>query len=169
MSSQMESVTPDVSLPSDITYILEEFDTIVKNLALFKSNITELQQKIRNLEKNVRKEIKVIKKNVTKNKKKGNKNPSGFAHPTKISKELCEFMNINENSEIARTDVTKALISYIKEKNLQDSVNKKKICPDDKLKKLLGIETEDELTYFNIQKYMNKHFLHSKKNVNQEA
>ena len=110
MSSQMESVTPDVSLPSDITYILEEFDTIVKNLALFKSNITELQQKIRNLEKNVRKEIKVIKKNVTKNKKKGNKNPSGFAHPTKISKELCEFMNINENSEIARTDVTISML-----------------------------------------------------------
>jgi chromatin remodeling complex protein RSC6 len=75
-------------------------------------------------------------------------------------------MNKPEGSEIARTEVTKALVNYIKENNLielgEDSKNK--IVPDEKLKSLLGIHDEElnDLTYFNIQKYMNKHF-YSKK------
>ena len=70
-------------------------------------------------------------------------------------------MNREEGSEIARTDVTKALIQYIESNKLQNSENKKIIFPDDTLKVLLGLdETKDvTLTYFNLQKYMNKHFV----------
>jgi chromatin remodeling complex protein RSC6 len=70
-------------------------------------------------------------------------------------------MNKDEGSEIARTDVTKALIQYIESNNLQNSDNKKIIMPDEKLKTLLGINDKKDitLTYFNIQKYMNKHFV----------
>ena len=157
-------VSDDVLVTPGLKNILEEFDIVVKNLTVFKNNVTELQHQIRNLEKNVKKEMKIMNKNINKNKKKGNHNPSGFAHPTKVTKELCDFMNIEENSMIARTDVTRNLISYIKEHNLQDPLNKKRIVPDDKLKNLLGLESEDELTYFNIQKYMNKHFIKKNKN-----
>ena len=38
------------------------------------------------------------------------------------------------------------------------------IRPDESLKKLLGIEDGEEVTYFNLQKYMNKHF-HKKTNT----
>jgi hypothetical protein len=57
------------------------------------------------------------------------------------------------------------LVNYIKEHNLIEIDTKHKIIPDDKLKNLLGIQNEEfyDLTYFNIQKYMNKHF-HSKEN-----
>jgi chromatin remodeling complex protein RSC6 len=80
-------------------------------------------------------------------------------------------MNKPDGTEIARTEVTKALVCYIKTNNLielgQDLKNK--IIPDEKLKNLLGIEDEkNDLTYFNIQKYMNKHF-YSKKNSIVEA
>ena len=81
----------------------------------------------------------------------------------------CEFMNKPEGSEIARTEVTKALVNYIKENNLielgEDSKNK--IVPDEKLKSLLGIQDEElnDLTYFNIQKYMNKHFYSKKEAI----
>jgi chromatin remodeling complex protein RSC6 len=68
-------------------------------------------------------------------------------------------MNKNEGTEIARTDVTRALVAYIKENKLENQTNSKIITPDEKLKFLLGIEEEQELTYFNIQKYMNKHFV----------
>ena len=71
-------------------------------------------------------------------------------------------MNKPEGSELARTEVTKALVNYIKEHNLIncDSDNKNKIVPDEKLKNLLGLKEEElnELNYFSIQKYMNKHF-----------
>jgi upstream activation factor subunit UAF30 len=111
------------------------------------------------LEKSVKKQMNGLKKEVTKKKNKGNRQPSGFAKPTKVTKELCEFMNKDEGTEIARTDVTRALVSYIKENKLEDNTNSKIISPDDKLKMLLGVEEGSELTYFNIQKYMNKHFV----------
>ena len=84
--------------------------------------------------------------------------PSGFAKPALISKELCSFLGQPEGTEMARTEVTKHLTSYIKEHNLQDSVNKRKIVPDAKLKKLLNLSPSDEVTYFNLQKYMKVHF-----------
>ena len=68
-------------------------------------------------------------------------------------------MNKEEGTKIARTEVTRALVSYIKTNNLVNKDNSKIISPDDKLKYLLGVEETDELTYFNIQKYMNKHFI----------
>jgi chromatin remodeling complex protein RSC6 len=148
------------------TWIMDQFSTITDSLSLFKMQITTLQKAVKTVEKDVKKELKNIKKDKKKEKIKTKRAPSGFAKPTKVTKELCEFMNQPEGSEIARTEVTKSLVNYIKEHNLielgEDSKNK--IVPDQKLKNLLGIQDENlhDLTYFNIQKYMNKHF-YSKK------
>jgi chromatin remodeling complex protein RSC6 len=62
---------------------------------------------------------------------------SGFAKPSKVTKELCEFMNKNVGTEIARTEVTKALVAYIKNNKLENVTNSKIITPDNKLKFLL--------------------------------
>ena len=148
--------------------IMDQFTTINDSLTLFKMQISTLQQQLKTVEKNVRKELKNI-KNDKKNDKpkiKTPRAPSGFAKPTKVTKELCEFMEKPEGTEIARTEVTKALVNYIKSNNLlEQGINlKNKIVPDEKLKSLLGIQGNDlnDLTYFNIQKYMNKHFYSSK-------
>jgi chromatin remodeling complex protein RSC6 len=103
--------------------------------------------------------MKGLKKEVTKNRQKGNRKPSGFARPGKITKELCSFLNKEEGTEIARTEVTRALVCYIKENKLNNSDNGQIIHPDNKLKVLLGLEDNQDLTYFTIQKYMNKHFV----------
>jgi chromatin remodeling complex protein RSC6 len=139
--------------------LFEQFEGIVTGLVLVKNQIVNLQQSLKQLEKNVKKQMKGLKKEVVKNKNKGNRKPSGFAKPSKVTKELCEFMNKTEGTEIARTEVTKALVSYIKENKLENEKNSKIIKPDNKLKILLEIDDGDELTYFNIQKYMNKHFV----------
>ena len=139
--------------------IFNQFGIIIDSLSHFRIQVNTLQQQIRQLEKNIKKEMKVLKKVSEKSKNKGNKKPSGFANPTKVTKELCEFMNKQEGTQIARTEVTRALISYIKLNNLQNKTNKKIILPDEKLQFLLGINEEQELTYFNLQKYMNKHFI----------
>jgi DNA topoisomerase-1 len=133
--------------------IEEQFEHVLNTISLFKIQLTDLQKQLKNIEKTVKKEIK--KTVVTKT----SKMPSGFAKPTKVTDELCAFMNKTEGSEIARTDVTKALIEYINKNNLQFSENKKIIIPDEKLKTLLGINEGDELSYFTLQKYMNKHFI----------
>jgi chromatin remodeling complex protein RSC6 len=51
------------------------------------------------------------------------------------------------------------------ELNAVTSESKNKIVPDDKLKNLLGLNDcdENDLTFFSIQKHMNKHFLSKKK------
>jgi len=136
-----------------------QFEEITDGLTKVKSQINNLQQHLKNLEKNIKKQMKCLKKNVLKKKNKVNRKPSGFAKPSKVTKELCDFMNKNDGTEIARTDVTKALVAYIKENKLENEKNSKIIKPDDKLKYLLGINDEEVLTYFTIQKYMNKHFI----------
>jgi chromatin remodeling complex protein RSC6 len=141
--------------------IEEQFSTISDTITLFKMQLSSLQNQVKSVEKTIKKELKNIKKD-KKEKPKPKRAPSGFAKPTKVTKELCSFMDKPEGTEIARTEVTKALVSYIKTNNLYEKGQdaKKKIIPDEKLKTLLGINNNEitDLTYFNIQKYMNKHF-----------
>jgi chromatin remodeling complex protein RSC6 len=135
----------------------DQFNQLNDCLSLFKIQLGSLQKLVQKLEKDVKKEITKKTKD-TKEPKKQRK-PSGFAKPRKVSDALCEFMNVPLGSEIARTTVTKNLVNYIKKNKL--AATKNKIIPDQKLLKLLEIENEEDihnLTYFTMQKYMNKHF-----------
>ena len=143
----------------EVDNIFTQFETLLNGLQIAKTHISGLQNNVKKLEKSIKKQMKGLKKEVIKSKNKGNRQPSGFAKPRKVTKELCEFMNTSEGTEVARTEVARALIKYIKDNNLQNNENGKIIEPDNKLKGLLGIEDNQELTYFNIQKYMNKHFI----------
>lgn len=138
------------------------FESIIDNLSSFKVQISNIQQQIRVIDKSIKKQMKAHEKDVAKRAKKTARAPSGFARPSKVTKELCDFMNKEEGTKIARTEVTRALVSYIKSNKLEKKENSKIISPDDKLKFLLGVDESDELTYFNIQKYMNKHFISEK-------
>jgi hypothetical protein len=128
--------------------------------------ISTIQQHVRSLEKNVKKEMKNYNKDKKSKKEKSKREPSGFAKPTTVTKELCNFMNKPEGTKIARTEVTKALTHYIREHQLshKDSDGRLKIIPDQKLENLLNIDDDElnNLSYFNIQKYMNKHFFSNK-------
>lgn len=151
--------------------LYDRFDKVTNMIFTYKLHLNTLQQEIKLLKKTVKTEINAMKRlqNKMKPKPRSKKSPSGFARPTKVTKELCDFINIPEGSEIARTEVTKLLVNYIKENNLQEqtSERKNKIIPDTRLRNLLDLSNEEEqnLTFFNIQKYMNKHFISSKKNT----
>ncbi len=139
----------------------KQFEGIIQTLSTFRQSITALQTQIRGLEKSVRKEMKSLQKEAAKNRNKGNRRPSGFAKPSKVSAELCTFMKKDAGTEIARTEVTQYLIQYIKDNGLQFEGNKKIIVPDATLKKLLSVKDGEEVTYFNLQRLMNKHFVKS--------
>uniref|UniRef100_A0A6C0AS44 DM2 domain-containing protein n=1 Tax=viral metagenome TaxID=1070528 RepID=A0A6C0AS44_9ZZZZ len=139
--------------------VFSQFDNLINGLQTVKLQINILQHSVKQIEKTIKKKMKGLKKEVTKNKQKGNRKPSGFAKPGKITKELCFFLNKEEGTEIARTEVTRALIAYIKENKLHNNDNGQIIHPDNKLKTLLGLDDNQNLTYFTIQKYMNKHFV----------
>ena len=137
----------------------QEFDEILNTLSQFRKNVSQLQSQIKSVEKTVQKQLKVLHKNVEKNRLKGNRKPSGFAKPSPVTDELCQFMGKDNGTDIARTEVTQFLIQYIKNNNLQYADNAKIIKPDKTLKSLLGVEDQQEVTYFNLQGLMNKHFV----------
>ena len=130
-----------------------------KSLHELSAHLATLRAEVRALEKNVSKELRVLDKiTAKKNKNKGNRAPSGFVKPTKISNELADFLGRDRGSLMARTDVTKQMTAYIRKNNLQDKDNGRIILPDPKLKKLLKLADTDSLTYFNLQKFMGPHF-----------
>jgi len=139
--------------------ITEQFANLLSSLSGFRQQVTMLQNQVRGLERHVKKEVKTLHKEARKSKNKGNRKPSGFAVPSKISNELCEFMGKPSGTKVARTEVTKYIIDYIDKNGLKKSDNRKYINPDDKLSSLLNVTDGQEITYFNIQKYMNKHFV----------
>lgn len=120
-----------------------------------------LHTNLKVLQKEVLKERKELKKKEQKHKKKSGKKkvPSGFAKPSLISNELSSFLNLPDDSQLARTDVTSKVIAYIKEKDLQNPENKKQILLDEPLTKLLQPADEDVITFFNLQTHLKKHFL----------
>jgi upstream activation factor subunit UAF30 len=121
--------------------------------------ISSLKAEYKVLEKKWTREVKTAQKQSSKRKRKaGNRAPSGFVKPTKISDELASFLGKDKGSEMARTDVTREINTYIRAHKLQDKDNGRKINPDSKLATLLKLNKTDELTYFNLQKYMSPHF-----------
>jgi len=157
----VEPVVANVVVPLVQTEgsIQASFNGVVSLLAEVNGILSKLKAEVKVLEKQVSKEMKVLDKiNLKKNKNKGSRAPSGFVKPTKISDELATFLKKEKGSMMARTDVTKEMTAYIREHSLQDKTNGRKILPDSKLKKLLKVTDADELTYFNLQKFMSPHF-----------
>jgi chromatin remodeling complex protein RSC6 len=79
-----------------------------------------------------------------------------FQVPTDISPQLCAFLGRPAGSQESRSNVTKFVTTYVKEHNLK---NKHDINPDAKLRALLSVKADEKLTYFNLQKYLNPHYL----------
>jgi upstream activation factor subunit UAF30 len=128
--------------------------------------ISSLKAEYRTLEKQWTRELKTAQKQSSKRKRKaGNRAPSGFVKPTRISDELAKFLEKPSGSEMARTEVTRDINKYIRTHNLQDKENGRKINPDTKLAALLKLKKTDELTYFNLQRYMSPHFAKASKDV----
>ena len=144
------------------TELESQFTSITTRLQEFKALQANLTADVRKLQKNVQRYLKESAKKNKRRKKPAaggaKRAPSGFAKPAIISVQLCSFLGKPKGTEMARTEVTKFLTNYIKEHNLQDAANKRRILPDKALSSLLNVPKEDQLTYFNLQKYMKVHF-----------
>jgi chromatin remodeling complex protein RSC6 len=154
--------TPVVeSADATLTDKSEEFFGKLQQLGAM---ISSLKTEYRSLQKQWSRDMKIVQKQSSKNKRKsGNRKPSGFVKPTRISDELASFLGKEKGTEMARTSVTKEINAYIRAHGLQDTTNGRKINPDTKLSSLLKLKKDDELTYFNLQKFMCHHFAKSVK------
>jgi len=149
----------DLSGDATETSLSEQFNVFMAKLQTVGTQFSSLKLDFRALERRCTRDFKVAQKTSAKGKRRsGNREPSGFVKPTEISEELASFLKKPSGTLMARTEVTKEINAYIRANSLQDTTNGRKIIPDAPLTKLLKIAKTDELTYFNLQKYMSHHF-----------
>jgi upstream activation factor subunit UAF30 len=136
-----------------------EFTDFMVKLQQLGNLVNSLKSEFRTLEKKANKDLKIMTKANAKRKRKNvNRAPSGFVKPTLISPELASFLGKTAGTEMARTEVTREINAYIRDHQLQDKSNGRIINADTKLSSLLKIPAGEELTYFNLQRYMSPHF-----------
>lgn len=136
--------------------LLAEISLFNQNFQVWMNSGAALKNNIKNITKISARVSKSAEK-TTKRKKNSKSKPSGFEKPTLISDELAVFFERPLGSRMARTEVSKMIHQYVTGKNLQNAQNRRIIHPDPKLKDLLKVNN-DELTYFNLQKFLKFHF-----------
>jgi chromatin remodeling complex protein RSC6 len=152
------SMEVSVSDRSDLSADLnEEISDLLKNLQSRSALDNAIKINAKSIEKKVAKMTKLMEKSTKKRKSSQNK-VSGFEKPTAISDELAKFVGEPVGTMLARTAVSKKIHEYVKSNNLQNPTNRRIIIPDAKLKKLLKTSGTDELSYFNLQKFLKVHF-----------
>lgn len=162
-----ETVVPPApsTTPEPTQSLHDLFTNLNKAFQELNSHVSLLKNEFRQVEKQVTREMRVLDKmNARRNKNKGNRAPSGFVKPTKISNDLAAFLGKDPGTLMARTDVTKQITAYIRANDLQDKTNGRLILADDKLKKLLNYDEKtvtdpkQQLSYFNLQRFLSGHF-----------
>jgi chromatin remodeling complex protein RSC6 len=137
------------------------YGSVLTKLQSAQAILVSLRSEVNELKRQHARELRAANKANKRRKTNANRAPSGFVKPTLISNELAAFLGKPEGSVLARTEVTREVNAYIRTQKLQDKDNGRKINPDAKLLKLLKLKKGDELTYFNLQKYMAAHFAKS--------
>ena len=154
-------VTTEAPVESDTPY-LEEFSAVVTELDTALTLIRNLKSRVQKLEKQVHRDNKALLKRANGKRARKPRDPnapkSGFAKPGPVSVEMGKFLGLEKDGHISRTDVTKKIHEYCKAKDLQDPADKRHIKPDASLRKLLKMNKDDDLTFFNLQKFMKVHF-----------
>ena len=154
-------VTTEAPVVNDTPY-LEEFSSVVSELDSAMTTIRNLKARLQKLEKQVHRDTKALNKKASGKRARKPRDPnapkSGFAKEGPVSDEMRKFLSLKKDELISRTDVTKRIHEYCKSKNLQDPADKRQIKPDASLRKLLKVGKDDDLTFFNLQKYMKVHF-----------
>jgi len=121
-------------------------------------------------------EIKLLRKDIRKlknlledpqgEKAKARSTSNGFNKPLDISEELRKFLNMGPGEQISRSQVTKKVNEYVTEKGLK---NGQHINMDASLKSLLDPPDGVQVTFLNIQKYINKHYVKAEKPATEVA
>ena len=161
-SAPVAASSEGVSATAESASVASEFTDFMTKLQQLGAVVSSLKSEFRSLEKKASRELKTAAKASHKRKRKtGNRSPSGFVKPTLISDELATFLGKTKGTQMARTEVTREINAYIRANQLQDKTNGRRINADTNLASLLKLTSGEELTYFNLQRYMSPHFAKS--------
>jgi hypothetical protein len=161
-ATPVELVTVPAAVPA--TTLEADLKSLAGRLNSARELLAGLVSDVKRLDKRVHKELKDARKRRRRSKTEEGvegadakpRVPSIFERPVQVTDELCVFLGKPKGTLLSRSEVTKGVNGYVKEKSLK---NKHDITPDAALKKLLQIADGDSLTYFNLQRYLNRHYV----------
>jgi upstream activation factor subunit UAF30 len=158
-STPVEQATTAPAAP--VTTLDDDLKAVASNLNSLRETAATLLGQVKKLEKRVHREMKDARKRrrrvkVDENGVEVKRAPSIFERPTQVTAELLTFLGRPAGTLMSRSEVTKAVNEYVKTHNLK---NKHDIKPDAPLRKLLAVGESEPLTYFNLQRYLNRHYV----------
>lgn len=127
------------------------FESIQASLAAIEKMVKSLQRETHKIRQKL--------EDPTGEKAKARSENNSFKKPQQISDQLRAFLNLSAGELVSRSDVTKRVFAYAKEKNLN---NGKVINLDQTLKDLLKPAEGQDVTVTNLQKFINHHYISSK-------
>lgn len=165
-----EDAVPVVAEPvQEVQEVVVEAEAVAEPVT---TPLARLDEKIHGMYvmfKELAAELKVMKKEYDRMRKivdrseskraKARSNPNGFAKPAEVTVELCRFLGLPDGTLISRTDVTRRINAYIREHSLNKPENRRYIMPDDQLRSILGTAAGEEISYFQLQKYISRSFV----------
>jgi len=117
--------------------------------------LTTLQTEIKALRKDLRK-VKQLLEDPSGDKAKARATNNGFNKPLDVSEKLRAFLKLGAEDKVSRSQVTKLINEYVTEKGLKAG---QQITLDATLKDLLAPPEGTQITFLNIQKYINPHYI----------
>ena len=174
-SSESPPVTIEASSSQPVIPCIDAFDKVLEELdeqiKRFRTIMETVKSEIKTstaIKQNFIKVRKDVEKNLRKGKKKNNRitdpsRPTGFKKPIPISPELAKFIGVPTTDLMSRTDVTKCINKYIKDHNLQNPQARREFdlsstSQGKALHQLLKPEGNEPVSYFNLQRWLAKHF-----------
>jgi upstream activation factor subunit UAF30 len=159
VADEIKSVSSEV--------LLSTIDAKVQQVA---SGLSLLKNDLKSLRKQIAQDKKVAEKLAKKSSKKKRvvvegeevkPRNSGFMRPVRISDELASFLGKATGTVMGRQVANDEIRKYVTANNLKETEKGKgrNINPDAKLFALLKLPANEQLTYFNLQKYMKPHFI----------
>jgi chromatin remodeling complex protein RSC6 len=146
----------------------EQLKSILNGLTEQATAIKTMINTVRNVIKDSEKQSKELeklrnKRTRVKTERSADALPSGITKPVAISEELAVFLEVAPGTLVPRNEVTKGVSAYVKKNDISDPANKQRFVLDDRpaakvLRVLLGNPQED-VTYFNLQKYLKHHYI----------
>jgi len=149
-----------VATPENVNNVLTELIDQITDLIEDKKTpgvrtLQSIRSKLRTVSKDTQRLLN--KKGKRSTEKKGNRT-STLSKEVPVSDKMIEFAKWEKDSKHSRIEVTRFVYAYIKENDLQNPKDRRKIVLDDTLLELLEMEKDSDeaktLTYFNIQKYL---------------
>ena len=147
-------VAPVTSLDDDLRAVASNLNSLRETASTLLAQVKKLEKRVHREMKDARKRRRRVK--VDENGVEIKRAPSIFERPTQVTAELLTFLARPAGTLMSRSEVTKAVNEYVKAHELK---NKHDIKPDGPLRKLLAVGESEPLTYFNLQRYLNRHYI----------